>query len=168
MVRILNKKEETKVDVLSQTYNWLSHVDVPHKNNSDKIKKANLICDLLKEEVQEYIDAVANNDTEEELNACADLLVVAANLAFYSGFSLKDIWLELDQVYISNMTKFCKTLEEAGESKRAYSDGTHPNKKGEKIRVNIFKTNKEEYPYCLKRLDGKIMKSINFKDVEEF
>ena len=75
---------------------------------------------------------------------------------------------EFDKVEKSNFSKYCKTFEEAQETVNAYANGTHPNKLGEIIETYIVSTKYTEYPFVVKRKDGKVLKSINFKDVNEF
>jgi len=157
------------MNVVEQTYEWLAVAEKPLNNKQDKIDKLNKIKDWLIEEVNEGIAGLENDDENEIINSCADLLVVASNMPYYLGISLEALEIECNRVKLSNDTKYCKTLDEALQSKVAYSLGTHPNKYGTKIKTIIETSNSEEFPYIIKReSDGKLLKSYLFKDVNEF
>lgn len=152
------------------TQDWLrvAFGVVPTLTKEQKVAKAELIKKLLIEEVDEYIEAVKNNDYNEELNACSDLLFVANNLPYFSQISEYDLEQENIAVYHSNMTKFCRSEEEAKESVAMYAKGEHPNKMGVKIESMYMPTGHSEFPFRVQTLDGKIMKSHNFLDVDNF
>jgi len=154
------------MNVIEQTYKWLSIADQTDYTEEELLYKSQLILSLLKEEIEEFEKALVLGDRAEQINACSDLLVVASNLPYFAKISLSELKQENDLTFESNMTKFCKTPEEALLSKTAYATGEHPNKPGEVIEVDIHNTGNEAWPYVLKTPKGKIMKSINFKDVE--
>ena len=154
--------------VIEQTYEWLAVADKPLINKHDKINKLNDIKSWLIEEIDEGIAGLENDDENEIINSCADLLVVASNMPYYLGISLEALETECNLVKLSNDTKYCKTLEEALKSKEMYSNGTHPNKLGTKIKTIVETSNSLEFPYIVKRQsDGKLLKSINFKDIKD-
>jgi predicted HAD superfamily Cof-like phosphohydrolase len=102
-------------------------------------------------------------DINELRDACADLRVVMGNLIHFSGLKTQ-YEKDFNDVMDSNFSKFCTSEEEANQSVDAYANGTHPNKMGEKI--DCYHVNVGDY-WIVKRVqDGKILKSINFKDVE--
>lgn len=85
-----------------------------------------------------------------------------------SGFSYYEIYKENEATFKSNMTKYCKTEEEAKLSVEMYMNGTHPNKLGIVIECDYFSTGFHDYPFRVQSLDGKILKSHLFLDVENF
>ena len=80
--------------------------------------RCKLRVSLLKEEVQELADAIKDNDLVEIADALADIQYVlsGAVLEFGMGGIFKTLF---DDVQRSNMSKACKTLEEA-EATRAH------------------------------------------------
>lgn len=154
--------------VVEQTYEWLAVADKPLTNKQDKINKLNQIKEWLLEEVDETIKGIENEDEDEIINGCADLLVVASNMPYYLGISLEALEAECNLVKLSNDTKYCKTLEEALESKRRYNSGTHPNKFGTVIKTIVETSNSDEFPYIVKRqFDKKLLKSYKFVNSNE-
>lgn len=151
------------------TYEWLATAfgSAPTLTKEQLIEKANLIKKLAIEEIDEFIFAVKHNDRAEMINACSDLLFVANNLPFLANITDEELSNENERVFRSNMTKFCKSKDEAEATVTSYSLGTHPNKLGYKIATVAMPTNNREYPYRVQTIEGKIMKSIFFKDVHE-
>jgi NTP pyrophosphatase (non-canonical NTP hydrolase) len=141
------------------TYKWLSTSGVAKPKFED-------IRDWLNEEVDELKQGVDNFNKQECLNAVGDAVWILANFAYFYNLSIGELSLELDKINKSNFTKFCKTEEEAIKTVEAYKNGTHPNKLGESI--DTYYTFNNDY-YIIKRTkDNKVLKSINFKDVNEF
>lgn len=154
--------------VVEQTYEWLAVADKPLINKHDKINKLNDIKSWLIEEIDETIAGIENDDKDEIINGCADLLVVASNMPYYLGISLEALETECNLVKLSNDTKYCKTLEEALETKEMYSMGMHPNKLGTKIKTIVETSNSDEFPYIVKRqFDKKLLKSYKFVNSNE-
>jgi len=54
-----------------------------------------LYCDLIKEEVAELADAVANNDRVEQLDALIDIMVVTAGALHSMGVDAPGAWKEV-------------------------------------------------------------------------
>lgn len=75
-------------------------------------QRAQLRIDLLAEELKELQEAVAANDIVEVADALCDLQYVLAGavLEFGLGEKFKTLF---DEVHRSNMSKACKTVEEA-------------------------------------------------------
>lgn len=167
-----NKKEEKpKVnDVVSTTYDWMKTAfNELNLTDEELIEKAELIKKLCIEEIDEFIGAVKENNHDEKVNACADLLVVASNMPFYAGIPLQDLKDECRDTYFSNMTKFCKTEEEAKHTVSLYKSGEHPNKLGVKIDCFYAETGNKNFPYKILSIpDNKILKGKEFRDVNYF
>jgi len=108
--------------------------------------------ELLGEELQEYIEACVTHNEVEQKDALCDLAVVLFGTIAKHG--LWDKFPELlQEVCDSNMSKFCDTIEEASQSVEKYKDsGVH-------TYYEFIDTHKK---YVIKRMDGKILKGINF------
>jgi NTP pyrophosphatase (non-canonical NTP hydrolase) len=126
--------------------------------------KVNLSLSLIDEELNELKQGCLNNDKEEIKDAIADLFFVIMNNAYFNNLNIKEIEEMYNKVCISNMSKFCSTVEEAEETVKHYLNGTHWDKLGVVIDCNW------EYAepfYIVKRIDGKILKNINYKPVNK-
>lgn len=84
----------------------LSSPTIPAKNRAD------LRVSLLAEELKELQEAIENNDLVEVADALCDLQYVLAGAIHEFGLGAKFKTL-FDEVHRSNMSKACKTLEEA-------------------------------------------------------
>lgn len=118
---------------------------------------AKLRVDLLQEELNELQQALAQGDLIEVLDALADLRVVLDGTVLACG--LQHIYRKaLDQVYLSNMSKFCQTEEEALDTLNAYAE-KDPNQ--------VLSMRQVGSVWVVRRAsDGKILKSINYKPVD--
>ncbi len=96
-------------------------------------------------------------------DACADLRVVLGNLIHFAGTN-EQYEKDFNDVMDSNFSKFCTSEEEADDTIVAYARGEHPNKMGEKIQCYMQKVG--EYWVIKRTDDNKILKSINFKEVD--
>lgn len=126
--------------------------------------KVNLSISLIDEELIELKQGCINNDKEEIKDAIADLFVVLMNNAYYNNISIKEIEEMYNKVCISNKSKFCTSTVEASATVDAYKNGTHWDKLGTKIDCYYEKVG--DY-FIIKRNDGKILKSINYKPVNK-
>lgn len=61
-------------------------------SNAEQFK---LYCDLIKEEVAELVDAVANSDRVEQLDALIDIMVVTAGALHSMGVDSPGAWKEV-------------------------------------------------------------------------
>lgn len=130
-------------------------VNSPAIPGQDRI---NLRISLLEEELSELKKAIAENDMIEVADAFADLQYVlsGAILEFGLGQKFKDIF---DEVQRSNMSKTCKTLEEAHKTQNHYKETRG---------VDSFIEKCENEFLVYRKGDGKVLKSINFSapDIE--
>jgi predicted HAD superfamily Cof-like phosphohydrolase len=133
---------EDAIEFFSKSINFLQKANLKLQNSEDKKEEGDLI---------------------ELRDACADMRVVMGNLIHFAG--IKDQFdKDFEDVMDSNFSKFCTSEQEAIDSVAAYASGTHPNKMGDKIACFYEKVG--EY-WIVKVSDTKkVMKSINFKDVE--
>jgi len=124
-------------------------------------KETDFVYDFCIEEITEYQEACKNGDIVEILDAICDIAYVTlGNATMLHG--LKDkIWPAYQEVQASNMSKSCKTEEEATQTitQRAKEQGEecHFEKVG-------------DYYVVYRTRDRKVMKSINYfrPDLKQF
>jgi predicted HAD superfamily Cof-like phosphohydrolase len=107
---------------------------------------------LIQEELNEIKDAIAESDMVEIKDGVADLLYVTFGLI--NEFGLTDCISQIfDEVHRSNMTKSCKTMEEAEETVKFYKtkDNTESYIKPVGDAFVVYRTS-----------DNKVLKSINY------
>ena len=115
--------------------------------------RCQLRVSLLKEEVQELADAIKDNDLVEIADALADIQYVlsGAVLEFGMGGCFKSLF---DDVQRSNMSKACKSLEEA-EATRAHYKKT-------KDTDSYVKQISDDQWLVYRKGDGKALKSVEY------
>ena len=125
-------------------------------------KEWRFVYDFILEELEEYREACERGDIVEVLDALCDIAYVSiGNGTMLHG--LKDkIWPAYQEVQASNMSKACKTEEEAIQtvSKRSEEQGEACHfEKVEEGRYIVYRTR-----------DRKVMKSINYfrPDLKQF
>lgn len=123
--------------------------------------KINLSLNLIDEELEELKESIYNNDEQGVYDSVADLWFVIHNTTFFLNLHPEDINHYFENVIKSNYSKYCITEKEAEDTVEAYRSGTHPNKTGH--RIDSYYEKVGEY-YVVKRHDGKILKSINWKE----
>lgn len=115
--------------------------------------RCNLRINLLSEELDELKVAIQKNDLVGIADALCDLQYVlsGAVLEFGLGAHFKDLF---DEVQASNMSKVCRSLEEAQNTQAYYAqrDGT------------VSYIVEKDYGFLVYRsTDGKVLKSINYQ-----
>lgn len=114
-------------------------------------KEMALSFKLILEETEELKLAIENYSLNDIADAIGDLYFVVTQMAMVCGLDPKEL---VEKVYDSNMSKLCLTIEESLDSVFEYK------RKG----MDVYAEKFNEY-YILKRLsDGKVLKSINFKE----
>jgi predicted HAD superfamily Cof-like phosphohydrolase len=124
-------------------------VDNPAIPSKERI---GLRISLLEEELKELKKAIEENDLVEVADAFADLQYVlsGAILEFGLGAKFKELF---DEVQRSNMSKPCKTLEEAKQTQAYYK-----NNRGMESFIE-----QRGGEYLVYRIgDGKVLKSVNY------
>lgn len=115
-------------------------------------QRCQLRVDLIAEELKELEEAIANNDLVEVADALCDIQYVLSGAVLEFGLGEKFRTL-FDEVQRSNMSKACKSLEEAEATMKHYRE----NKDTECYMV------KEGDLYLVYRTsDDKTLKSINY------
>lgn len=119
-------------------------------------KRCELRIALLQEELNELKEALEDNDIVETADALADLQYVlsGAILEFGLADSFKDIF---DEVQRSNMSKTCKSLEEAEATQEHY--------RKTKDTDSIIKKKGEEY-LVYRKSDQKVLKSVKYSPAD--
>jgi len=115
-------------------------------------ERCQLRIELLAEELKELQQAVNDNNLVEIADALCDLQYVlsGAVLEFGLGEKFKDLF---DEVHRSNMSKACKTIEEANQTIEYYRNttGTESHYKEIDGLFLVYRT-----------VDNKTLKSINY------
>jgi len=111
------------------------------------------VYDFIQEELAEYKEACESGDIVEILDALCDITYVSlGNGTMLHGLKGK-IWKAYQEVQASNMSKACKTEEEAIETAKSEAarigEETHYEKVG-------------EYWIVYRTRDRKVLKSINY------
>ncbi|MCF6360525.1 MAG: nucleoside triphosphate pyrophosphohydrolase family protein [Cyclobacteriaceae bacterium] len=153
-----------KIDSLNQVAKFhttfkhpiLSTPQIPSATRSE------LRVSLLQEELNELKEAIANNDLVEVADALCDIQYVLSGAVLEFGLGDKFVAL-FNEVQRSNMSKACKSLEEAEKTVAHYKE-----RKGESAHIE-----KHDNLYLVYRDgDKKTLKSIgyspaNLKDILE-
>ncbi|VAW25954.1 putative secreted protein [hydrothermal vent metagenome] len=116
-----------KIDSLNQVAKFHSTFKHPILSTPQipSISRCELRISLLQEELNELKEAISTNDLVEVADALCDIQYVLSGAVL--EFGLGDKFVELfNEVQRSNMSKACKTLEEAEKTVEYYKE-----KKGE-------------------------------------
>lgn len=124
-------------------------LDIPQIPSADRCK---LRIALLEEELDELKEAIRNNDLKEAADAFCDLQYVLSGAILEFGLAAKFSSL-FAEVQRSNMSKACKSLEEAEATQQKYLN--------EKNIISEIKR-KNEFYLVYRLEDGKVLKSINY------
>jgi predicted HAD superfamily Cof-like phosphohydrolase len=119
-------------------------------------ERCDLRINLLQEELNELKDAIKDNDIVEIADALSDLQYVlsGAVLEFGLGSRFKTLF---DEVHRSNMSKVCKTLEEAERTQDYY-------KTTKDTKSFIREKNGEYLVYRVG--DEKVLKSVEYSPAD--
>ena len=119
-------------------------------------ERSQLRIDLIAEELKELQEAVNNNDLVEVADALCDLQYVLAGavLEFGLGDKFKTLF---DEVHRSNMSKACKTIQEAHDTIAHYQQNHNVNAYHKEI-DGLFLVYRTE--------DHKTLKSINYSPAD--
>ena len=146
---------------IEDIFKWLEVGGIKYENTPEQKQ---LGLNLLKEEYDELVTGLINEDKEEILDGCVDEIWMIVNNLIFNGISYEEFMEYFQKVSMSNWSKYCTTVAMAEETVKAYSEGTHPNKPGVKIECYWEQVGNV---YVIKRNDGKILKSLYFTDVED-
>ena len=135
---------------LLESNNFTEDLLDPNINN----KLIKLRIDLIQEELNELKDAIEKKDRIEVIDALTDILYVTYGAGVSFGANL-DTAFKI--VHDSNMSKLCKTEEEAINTVEWYK-----NNQDVYDSPNYRKSNDNKYWVVYNESSGKILKSINF------
>lgn len=128
------------------------------------LKQMELRRALIHEEcIVELDEANEERDLVKAMDVCGDGLVVVYGLANDYGF---DADVVFDIIHRSNMSKTCKTTDEARTSVSMYKTGTHPDKHGTVIDSVSYKKVGDVW-VVYNTETGKGLKSYRYKSPEE-
>ncbi|WP_068596791.1 nucleoside triphosphate pyrophosphohydrolase family protein [Vaginella massiliensis] len=120
------------------------------------VSRSQLRVDLLTEELKELQQAIQDNDLVEVADALCDLQYVLAGAVL--EFGLKDKFNDLfNEVHRSNMSKACKTKEEAEATMQFYLD-----KDGTESYVSEI----DGLFLVFRKSDHKTLKSVNYSPAD--
>lgn len=120
------------------------------------LSRTRLRINLLEEELAELKEAIDNDDLVEVADAFCDIQYVLSGAILEFGLADKFKTL-FDEVQRSNMSKTCKTMDEALATQKHYREN-----KGMESRIE--ERNGEFLVYRID--DGKVLKSINYSPAD--
>ncbi len=147
---VIKSTQEQVIEFMNTFNQEISYL--PHIPKEEVVK---LRLDLIDEEVKELKYAIEDNNLVEVGDAFADLLYVVYGAANTFGFTgiLKDIQ---DEVHSSNMSKLCKTEDEAEATVNYYT----------KKEIKTYWVKENDYYLVLRSSDNKVLKSINYRPAD--
>ena len=129
----------------------------------ENVNLTKLRLNLILEEVQELKDAHTNNDFPEIIDAMADILYVVYGMGASYGVNLDKAF---DMVHRSNMSKLCRTEQEAIDTVSWYKDQL--NKGLSPYNTPVYKRGNDagDYWVVYNEDTGKVLKNINYNAVD--
>ena len=106
-----------KVLEFNKAFGVKSNTTIQHDIFDKDPKLVNYRLSLIEEEVQEFKDAIKDKNMTEILDSIGDILYVVYGAATAFGFDADQVF---QIVQDSNMSKLCKTEEDAQETVRRY------------------------------------------------
>lgn len=140
-----------KVKEFHETFDMpvLSEPTIPDSERCD------LRISLLEEEINELKQAILDKDITEVFDAFNDILYILGGSIL--EFGMQDKFKQgFDEVHRSNMSKACKTVEDALLTIDKY-------KKSNNFDSDYIEKNNS---FIVKRKDGKLLKSINYSPAD--
>jgi predicted HAD superfamily Cof-like phosphohydrolase len=138
--------------------------DTPQMNIFDASPKVvDLRLKLIQEETKELADAMKAKDMVETIDALGDILYVVYGAGGAFGVDLDKAF---DLIHTSNMTKLCKTEDEAKETVQWYKENYTPNGKYPYDSPDYRLSPDGKYFVPFNSSTGKILKSINYSPVK--
>ncbi|SOD12347.1 nucleoside triphosphate pyrophosphohydrolase family protein [Pedobacter xixiisoli] len=140
---------------VAEFHQTFKHPIVEEASIPSKVR-SQLRIDLIAEELKELQEAVENNDLVEVADALCDLQYVLAGAVLEFGLGAKFKTL-FDEVHRSNMSKACKTVEEAEQTIAHYK---------QKDNVEAYYKEIEGLYLVYRKGDDKTLKSINYSPAD--
>jgi len=126
-------------------------------------KTVDLRLKLIQEEVRELADAMKEKDMVETIDALGDILYVVYGAGGAFGIDLDKAF---DLIHKSNMTKLCKTEDEAKETVEWYKKNYTPGGKYPYDTPDYRLSPDGKYYVPFNSSTGKILKSVNYSPVK--
>jgi len=120
----------------------------------EKPERVSFRVGLIKEELKELEDAIRDNNNKEIIDALSDILYVTYGMGIEMGIDLDK---SFDIVHNSNMTKFCKTEQEAIDTVRWYKEN-----ESRYDSVSYKKSPDGKHWVIYNKSNDKALKSINY------
>ena len=144
----------SKLEMVEEFHRTFGH-PIENKPVIPTASRTALRIELMQEELNEIEKAIEEENPVEILDGLSDLIVVTLGTVLELGF--KDVFDEaFKRVHASNMSKACKTIEEAEATVKKYL------KEG----VATYYEQVGEYYIVYRKKDNKILKSINYNKVD--
>lgn len=124
--------------------------------NVPSTERCTLRVNLIQEELNELKEAIEQKDIVEVADALCDLQYVLSGAIL--EFGLADKFSDLfDEVHRSNMSKVCKSVDEADVTQELYAR--------EKDTSSYVRERNGEY-LVFREEDGKVLKSVNYSPAD--
>jgi len=154
---------------IDNVFNWLKLAGTKAVPFNPAIQASqdtfNFWVSLIQEELDEAVQAFKEANLEDYKDAIADLFWVIHNSPVM--FDIEDSYKEkLINVGKSNYTKFTQNKTIAEDTVLAYQLGKHPNKLGGSI--DAYYQQVGNYFIIRRKSDNKILKSLQYKEPDEF
>jgi len=147
-----------KIDSLNQVkefHKTFKHPIIEHPSIPNE-KRSALRVELISEELKELEEAIVNNDLVEVADALCDIQYVLSGAVLEFGMGNKFVEL-FNEVQRSNMSKACKTMEEAEATVKHYKEN--------KFTDSYIKEADGLY-LVYRKEDDKTLKSINYSPAD--
>ena len=148
-------KDPSPLTQVAEFHTTFKHPVLP-KPIIPAMERCKLRIELLAEELKELQEAVDNNDIVEVADALCDLQYVLAGAVLEFGLAekFKDLF---DEVHRSNMSKACKTAEEADATVAHYklNNGT-----------DSYHQQVDDLFLVYRTPDNKTLKSVNYSPAD--
>ncbi|KOF01397.1 phosphoribosyl-ATP pyrophosphohydrolase [Roseivirga ehrenbergii] len=148
-------KEPQSLNSVAEFHKTFKHpiLETPQIPSADRCK---LRVSLIAEELKELEEAIQANDLVEVADALCDIQYVlsGAILEFGLGNSFKTLF---DEVQRSNMSKTCKTMEEAEATQKHYMD---------KDGTESYIEESDGHFLVYRTADNKTLKSVNYSPAD--
>ena len=131
---------------------------IQNKIFTENPKLVKLRLDLILEEVRELTDAAKEHDMTETIDALADILYVVYGAGASFGINLDKAF---DIVHESNMSKLCKTEDDAIKTVQLYKD-KYENKESPYDTPAYRKSDDGKYWVVYNESTGKILKNYKY------
>ena len=140
---------------VAEFHKTFKHPILPAPTIPDE-QRCKLRVSLIAEELKELEEAIANNDLVEVADALCDIQYVLSGAVLEFGLADKFATL-FDEVQRSNMSKACKTVEEAEETVKYYS---------EKRNTPCFYEEQDGLYLVYRKEDRKTLKSVRYSPAD--